>query len=61
MADAEVLGQVLWYELLTTDVKAAEAFYTDIVGWTADRRSKARRPRRLTTSGSVQGEPGSAA
>jgi predicted enzyme related to lactoylglutathione lyase len=33
MAEA-VLGRVLWYELLTADVRAAEAFYTDVVGWT---------------------------
>jgi hypothetical protein len=25
---------MLWYELLTTDVKAAEKFYTAVVGWT---------------------------
>ncbi|MET3577782.1 putative enzyme related to lactoylglutathione lyase [Mesorhizobium robiniae] len=24
-----------WYELMTTDLDAAEAFYTDVVGWTA--------------------------
>ena len=29
-----ILGRVLWYELLTTDVKAAEKFYTGVVGWT---------------------------
>src|SRR6185503_3389272 len=34
MADASVLGRVLWYELLTTDMKAAEKFYTTVVGWT---------------------------
>jgi predicted enzyme related to lactoylglutathione lyase len=28
------LGRPLWYELLTTDMKAAEAFYTNVVGWT---------------------------
>jgi len=33
MADA-LLGKLLWYELLTTDMKAAEAFYADVVGWT---------------------------
>ena len=33
MADS-FLGRPLWYELLTTDMKAAEAFYTDVVGWT---------------------------
>lgn len=32
MAEA-VRGRVLWYELMTTDVKGAEAFYTDVVGW----------------------------
>src|SRR4051812_1511685 len=25
----------LWYELMTTDVKAAAAFYSRVVGWTA--------------------------
>jgi len=34
MADASVRGRVLWYELLTTDMKAAEAFYSAVVGWT---------------------------
>lgn len=29
-----ILGRPLWYELLTTDMKAAEAFYTKVVGWT---------------------------
>jgi predicted enzyme related to lactoylglutathione lyase len=27
-------GRLLWYELLTTDMKAAEAFYGAVVGWT---------------------------
>jgi predicted enzyme related to lactoylglutathione lyase len=26
----------VWYELMTTDMKAAEAFYTRVVGWTAE-------------------------
>jgi predicted enzyme related to lactoylglutathione lyase len=34
MADASLLGRLLWYELLTTDMKAAEKFYTTVVGWT---------------------------
>jgi predicted enzyme related to lactoylglutathione lyase len=34
MSDAPLLGRMLWYELLTTDMKAAEAFYTHVVGWT---------------------------
>src|SRR5687767_1372499 len=29
-----VRGQILWYELLTTDMKAAEGFYSKVVGWT---------------------------
>lgn len=28
-------GKFVWYELMTTDMKAAEVFYTDIVGWSA--------------------------
>ena len=34
MADSSVLGRFLWYELLTTDMKAAEQFYGAVVGWT---------------------------
>lgn len=26
-------GRFIWYELVTTDVKAAKAFYTKVVGW----------------------------
>ncbi len=33
MADSSLLGRVLWYELLTTDMKAAEKFYTVVTGW----------------------------
>jgi predicted enzyme related to lactoylglutathione lyase len=28
-------GQHVWYELMTSDAKAAEAFYTRVVGWSA--------------------------
>ena len=28
-------GSFFWYELMTPDTKAAEAFYTSVVGWTA--------------------------
>jgi predicted enzyme related to lactoylglutathione lyase len=34
-ATSSLLGRPLWYELMTTDPKAAEAFYKDVVGWTA--------------------------
>jgi uncharacterized protein len=33
VATATLLGRPLWYELRTTDMKAAEAFYRDVVGW----------------------------
>src|SRR5687767_14051567 len=33
MADSSILGQLLWYELLTTDMKAAEQFYTAVTEW----------------------------
>lgn len=33
MADAGLRGRFVWYELHTTDPKAAKAFYTEIIGW----------------------------
>ena len=30
---ANLHGRFVWYELLTTDMEAAAAFYTDVVGW----------------------------
>ena len=33
MADS-ARGRIVWYELITTDMKAAEKFYTTVVGWT---------------------------
>jgi len=34
MADGSLLGRVLWYELMTTDMGEGEKFYTGVVGWT---------------------------
>lgn len=34
MSDAPLRGRLLWYELMTTDIQAAERFYTAVVGWT---------------------------
>jgi predicted enzyme related to lactoylglutathione lyase len=31
-----LLGRPVWYELMTTDMKAAEAFYKTVVGWTTE-------------------------
>src|SRR3972149_8487117 len=33
MTETERLGRPLWWELLTTTVKAAEGCYTAVVGW----------------------------
>jgi predicted enzyme related to lactoylglutathione lyase len=35
VAESTLLGRPLWYELMTTDLKAAEAFYKNVVGWTS--------------------------
>lgn len=34
MSESSVHGRLVWYELLTSDMKAAEAFYGAVVGWT---------------------------
>jgi hypothetical protein len=34
VATSTLLGRPLWYELMTTDMKAAEKFYQAVVGWT---------------------------
>src|SRR5262252_6522267 len=33
VATSTLLGRPLWYELMTSDMKAAEAFYRAVVGW----------------------------
>lgn len=33
--DSTLLGRPLWYELMTTDPRAAETFYNNVVGWTS--------------------------
>jgi len=35
VAVSTLLGRPLWYELMTTDMKAAEKFYRNVVGWTS--------------------------
>ena len=34
-------GRFMWYELMTTDAKAAEAFYAAVVGWNARQMGEA--------------------
>jgi uncharacterized protein len=33
VAVSTLLGRPLWFELMTTDMKAAEPFYRTVVGW----------------------------
>lgn len=47
MADASVRGRILWYELMTTDMAAAERFYTAVVGWTASEMSPPPNPYKM--------------
>ena len=35
VASSTLLGRPLWYQLMTTDMKAAEKFYKNVVGWGA--------------------------
>ena len=32
-ASSTLLGRPVWYELMTTDMKGAESFYKNVVGW----------------------------
>ena len=36
VASSTLLGRPVWYELMTSDMKAAESFYKTVVGWTAE-------------------------
>ena len=35
-ASVQILGRLVWTELMTTDTKAAESFYDKVVGWTSE-------------------------
>jgi predicted enzyme related to lactoylglutathione lyase len=35
MTASPVVGRPLWYELMTSDMKAAETFYKNVIGWTS--------------------------
>lgn len=48
-----------WYELMTTDLDAAEAFYTAVVGWKAEPFDKAPgMPRYIVVNSAVRGVGG---
>jgi len=34
-AVSTMLGRPVWYELMTTDMAAAETFYKNVIGWTS--------------------------
>ena len=54
VATSTLLGRPVWYELMTTDMKAAESFYKTVVGWTAEPFAGAGRPyTALNRSGGV--------
>jgi uncharacterized protein len=44
-------GYFTWYELITTDVTAAAAFYRDVVGWGTQDASTSKLPYTLFTAG----------
>ena len=44
-------GRFAWYELITTDMAAAQAFYTKVVGWGAQDASTPGLPYTLFTAG----------
>ena len=44
IASSTLLGRPLWYELMTTDIKAADVFYRTVIGWTSAPFQGAPRP-----------------
>jgi predicted enzyme related to lactoylglutathione lyase len=44
-------GQFAWYELMTTDVASAKAFYAEVVGWSAEDASTPGLPYTVFTAG----------
>ena len=54
VATSTLLGRPVWYELMTTDMKAAESFYKTVVGWTMEPFKDAKEPYTvLNRSGNV--------
>ena len=49
MADSH--GRFIWYELTTTDMQAAKAFYAAVVGWGTRDASMAGMPYTVFTAG----------
>ena len=51
MTASPLLGRLLWYELLTTDMRAAETFYKAVIGWTTKPFDGAEGPYDMWTRG----------
>ena len=34
-------GKFIWYDVMTTDTRAAAAFYSDVIGWSAQEHQTA--------------------
>jgi len=46
-------GRFVWYELMTTDMEAAKAFYAGVVGWGTQDASMPGMPYTLFTAGTA--------
>ena len=51
-------GHFAWYELITTDVAGAKAFYTNVIGWGAQDASVPGATYMLFTAGRHRGQRG---
>jgi predicted enzyme related to lactoylglutathione lyase len=47
----ESQGKFVWYDLMTSDTKAAESFYSSVIGWTATDAGMGDRPYTLLSAG----------
>ena len=47
-------GRFAWYELMTTDVAAAQAFYAEVLGWRAQDASTSELPYTLFSAGTAR-------
>jgi uncharacterized protein len=53
VATSTLLGRPVWYELMTTDMKAAESFYKTVVGWKTEPFPGAGKPYTALNRGGV--------
>src|SRR5436853_680063 len=53
MAMSKSHGKFVWYDVMTTDTKAAESFYRSVIGWTAADSGMPDRSYTLLSAGST--------